>query len=279
MSIQLFILTRFNLLLWLRDKKGTKVRSREWLEHRFSLFEDYCFPSVKNQSCQDFIWIILFDSMTPDVFKKRIAAYQTDCPHLVPIYVEPENGRHFASVFRAEVMKRVDQRCTRVVTTYLDNDDALNINFIEDVQLRSEELADGTIINYNDGYQFFERGQYIMKLRHKKNHFMSVVERASSLKTIYGYGSHYYIDGREDVKTIHVQDRPMWCEIVHEKNMDNDAYFLRAKLARDRELLKRDFAIDAEVQTGLDKYLFCYLPRYVRVFFRRLKYFFLGRHW
>ena len=39
--LQHFILTRFNLLLWNKDKKGSKVRTIKWLEHRFALFEKY----------------------------------------------------------------------------------------------------------------------------------------------------------------------------------------------------------------------------------------------
>ena len=46
MTLQHFILTRFNILLWRKDKSGSPVRSREWLEHRFSLFERFCLPSL-----------------------------------------------------------------------------------------------------------------------------------------------------------------------------------------------------------------------------------------
>ena len=76
--LQHFILTRFNLLLWNKDKEGNKVRTMEWLEHRFALFENYCLPSIKNQTCQEFVWIVLFDSTTPDIFKNRIADYENN---------------------------------------------------------------------------------------------------------------------------------------------------------------------------------------------------------
>ena len=91
-DIQHFLLTRFNLLLWNKDKEGGKVRSMKWLDHRFALFERYCFPSIKNQSCQNNVWIVLFDSLTPEVFKDRIVSYQKDCPNLIPVFVEPEKG-------------------------------------------------------------------------------------------------------------------------------------------------------------------------------------------
>ena len=107
MELQHFLLTRFNILLWRQDKEGKKVRTTKWLEHRFSLFEKYCLPSIKYQTCQNIEWIVLFDSMTPDSFKERIASYQSECPQLIPVYVEPENGRYFADIFRKEIVKRL----------------------------------------------------------------------------------------------------------------------------------------------------------------------------
>ena len=130
-NIQHFFLTRFNILVWNIAKVGQKVRTMKWLEHRFSLFEKYCLPSVKSQTCQDFEWIVLFDSMTPDVFKEKISAYQKECHQLIPVFVEPENGRFFADIFRAEIVKRL--KAERVLSTYLDNDDALNVRFVEDI--------------------------------------------------------------------------------------------------------------------------------------------------
>ena len=103
MILQHFLLTRFNIMLWRQDKEGKKVRTTKWLEHRFTLFEKYCLPSIKNQTCQDFEWIVLFDSMTPDCFKGRIACYQKDCPQLIPVFVAPENGWRFAEIFQKEI--------------------------------------------------------------------------------------------------------------------------------------------------------------------------------
>lgn len=126
--IQHFVLTRFNLRLWHRDKSGSSVRTRVWLDHRFSIFERYCLPSISGQTCKDFTWIVLFDSKTPDEYKTRIAGYQNVCPQLIPVYVEPQNGRFFAQIFGEEVRKLMDPS-KRVLTTYLDN--VLKISNVE----------------------------------------------------------------------------------------------------------------------------------------------------
>ena len=278
-EVQHFILTRFNLLLWNKDKEGVSVRSREWLDHRFDLFEKYCLPSIEAQSCKDFIWIVLFDSKTPDDYKIRIGKYQSDCPQLVPVYVEPQNGRYFADIFRKEVLNRLSHQ--RVITTYLDNDDALSIHFVEDLQKRAGLLSDGIFINYIDGYQYYTDHNYLMQIHYLRNHFMSVIEEGNpaTLKTIYGFGSHYYIDKISGVRIEHIKNQPMWCEVIHDRNMGNDAYFLKAKMVKDKETLSHDFAIKEKVESGICLYLFRFLPRFFKTLIRRVGYRLYGRHW
>lgn len=115
----------------------------QWLDHRFSLFEKYCLPSVRNQTCQAFIWIVLFDSKTPEMYKKRIDEYKKTCPQMISVFVEPQNGRYFAEIFRREIVKRLDAK--RVVSTYLDNDDALHMGFVEELQQRALGVSDARL--------------------------------------------------------------------------------------------------------------------------------------
>ena len=272
-GFQHFILTRFNILLWNKSKDGRKVRTKKWLEHRFSLFEKYCQPSLKNQTCQDFEWIVLFDSMTPDSFKEKIEAYQKECPQLVPVFVEPENGWQFAEIFRKEIVKRLNAK--RVLSTYLDNDDALNVRFVEDIQQRASTVSDGTFINYDDGYQYYTDDKFMMRVHYPSNHFVSVVESGNpaTIKGIYGFGSHAIIEKMKGVKLECIKRQRMWCEVVHEKNVMNDAKILSVNMVRDDDLLRCEFAIDDIIKSGLGIYLFKFLPRYARTFVKRAKYF------
>lgn len=278
-ELQHYILTRFNLLLWNKAKDGRKVRSKKWLEHRFLLFEQYCLPSVKNQTCLEFVWIVLFDSTTPDCFKERIDCYQKECPQLQPVFVEPENGKYFAEIFRKEMVKRLC--ATRVVSTYLDNDDALTVGFVEDLQQRVRALENDSFIFYDKGYQYYTEGKYMMKICYPKNHFVSVVEEGdpATVKGVYGYGSHYYVNKIEGVKIEHVKSHPMWCEVIHEKNIGNDAYFINARMMRDENLLETSFGIQEKVRYGIGIYLFRFIPRYMKTFIRRCGYKLFGRHW
>ena len=237
------------------------------------LFERFCLPSIANQTCNEFEWIVLFDSNTPDSFKERIIEQQTNCPQLKPVFVEPEKGHCFAEIFRKEVAHRLSHGQGRVLTTYLDNDDSLDIHFVEDIQQRAMELPDGTFIYYTEGYQFFTDHKYLMKIHYPRNHFVSVLERGNpeTIKTIYGYGSHYYIDKIKGASIEYVNSLPRWCQVVHEKNMGNDAYFLGAKMINQKTLLIDDFGVQEEVKYGFGMYLLRFLPRYAKTFIRRCK--------
>lgn len=270
-EIQHFILTRFNLLIFNKNKEGEKVRTIEWLEHRFELFEKYCLPSVKNQTCKNFEWIVLFDSSTPESFKCKVEEYQKICPQLIPVYVKPEHGRYYAQIFRNEIVKRLNAR--RLLTTYLDNDDALNITIIEDLQRRILDIEDQTFIYYDDGYQFFTDYKYMMRIHYPRNHFDSYVEvgNPATVKSVFGFGGHYYVYKIKGARIEHIKNVRMWCEVIHEKNVGNDAYFLGAKMVRDRDRMKNDFAVDVTVRYGPGIYFFKFLPRYARTFVVRVK--------
>ena len=187
-GIQHFILTRFNIRIFTQDKNGKAVRTADWLEHRFEVFERYCLPSIAKQTCKDFEWIVLFDSETPSEYKEKLPGYREVCPQFIPVFVEPSKGRYFRQIFRETVVDRVNAE--RVLTTYLDNDDALSVRFVEDIQRRASSLLDGTFVFYTSGYQYFTEFGLMLHVHYKRNHFVSVVEAGypATLKTIYGYG-------------------------------------------------------------------------------------------
>ena len=122
----------------------------------------------------------------------------------------------------------------------------------------------------------------MMKIRYPQNHFVSVVEQgdSSTVKGIFGHGRHYYIDSIKGARIEHIKTKPMWCEVVHEKNILNDANFIiNTKMVRDKELLHRDFAVNEEVCFGIGLYVFKFLSRYMKTFIKRAKHRLFGRQW
>ena len=85
------------------------------------------------------------------------------------------------------------------------------------------------------------------------------------------FGLDYYIDKIKGAKIEYAKNLPMWCQVVHEKNMGNDAYFLGARMVKDAEVLKRDFALNETVKHSIWLYALRFLPRYTKTFLRRCK--------
>lgn len=100
-----------------------------------------------------------------------------------------------------------------MITTYLDNDDALNVDFVADVQAKACEVEDNTFICYPDGVQYFAGMNMLLKVHYPANHFISLVERYEddAVKTVYGYGSHAYIAEKSGLKVKYYANLLQWC--------------------------------------------------------------------
>ena len=100
------------------------------------------------------------------------------------------------------------------------------------------------------------------------------------MKGVFGFGEHYYIDTNAGASIKNILNLPMWCEVIHERNMINDANFLiGTKIIRDSERLARDFFVVEDVKTGFGLFVFEFLPRYLRTYVKRTRNFLFGRQW
>lgn len=256
-----FLLTRFNLPLWKIDKTNKTIDRKKWLEERMMIFETYCLPSLASQTSKDFTWIILFDKNTPENIKEKFKAYKDKCPQIVGIYVNKEAAWHFCEIF-IQIINRCLERTgfsdgDTILTTYLDNDDALNVRFVEDVQQCAEYSGNGTVINYDKGCQYFSKYDVLADVTYCNNHFLTVKEVISSkslhlgIRTCYGYGSHAFIEKKKMAKVCHIKtDIPMWLELVHNGNVINDVNikFHPHIRTNDPDTLKREFGLNKIVR-------------------------------
>lgn len=202
------------------------------------LFEKYCFPSVMAQDSDDFEWILLMDAGTPQWCIDRMDALKKICAGMKTVYVSRENSRHFAAVFK-EAVSGMKGDCERVITTYLDNDDAISRSFVREVRSAADKVRNGTVISFFRGYQYFCDIRMATMVEYPNNHFISLVESAEDPRTVFGYGSHISIDRLLAVRMI---DRPGWIEVVHGNNVDNDVKMtIHTTLVSDTESLAGEF--------------------------------------
>ena len=281
--IRHYILTRFNLKLWKTDRNQCSTRSDQWLSKRFELFEKYCLPSILKQSFKDFTWIVLFDEGTPDSYKQRYRKYSDVCPQFSPIEVPSVVGVHFVRVFQNAVLQdlvahNMNKTGCVVTTTYLDNDDALSFDFMEQVAQNTHVVEQDTFITMHYGLQYFEELNIANHVKYKNNHFITLIEMYhgnSRLKTVYGYGSHgnVYRHSQCAVIGINIKKQPSWVEVVHTTNAKNNVILHRwTSLATERLILKDRFGIDIELRKDARKIFYSmYLWRSVKAHMKYIK--------
>lgn len=205
------LMTRFNLAT---PGYESELRNQEgWLEERFALFEKICLPSVASQTKTDFSWIIYFDVDTPSPFKARVEELKKQFPfHAYYTHLFPSSG------WSRSIHEVLEPESDLVLTTRLDNDDALTSDHIERLHHAVEEnkfMLGG--YNFRTGYIISNRKLY--RLTHPRNAFFSwLAPTAEEIKTapaiqhmeLFQHGPVFQIEGDG-----------AWVQIVHGSNVSN----------------------------------------------------------
>jgi len=244
-----FILTRFNVRVAYADPE-TRL-DPAWLHHRFELFDRFCYPSVRNQSNHNFRWLVLFDSDTPHVFKEKIAKYAR-WNIFIPVYMDASNGER-RRITQQEIMNHMSCGVQRVVTTRLDNDDALHSRFVQTLQditssMNEDEVA---FINFTRGYIWHDSKLYLTE--QESNPFISMVEKAHDFQTVYCGVEHARLFTVAPIREVLIA--PLWLQVIHEKNVSNRVQGLRRPITA-----LRGFKIDNATPTQND-WLSCWIER------------------
>ena len=214
-----FLITRFNLKSaeWKVSRSGKQVLTDDWLKYRFYLFEKFTLPSVLNQSCTNFRWLIYFDIDTPDIYLKR-AIVLNEHPSISVFFIRGMN------VFLKEIISSIEQLKDPsklfLITTRLDNDDLIHRDFIKKIQ-ESFIPESGTLIDLRRGYQLNLEKNGKSSVRHFFDfytHYLSLIEYSLGFKTIF---SRIIDDWQLEKRVIVQHEHPLFIETVHGENLVN----------------------------------------------------------
>src|SRR5690606_34071114 len=124
----------------LATRLGIGVYDPAWFDYRLRLFETITVPSLAAQTSAEFTWMLEGDRRMPATARGRLERANAGLPRAVVLPVE------FKTDFRPAVVRWCRQRADQVgarhvLTTRLDDDDALRIDALERLQ---SEAADFT---------------------------------------------------------------------------------------------------------------------------------------
>jgi hypothetical protein len=217
-----FLVTRFNLKVAYACPE-TRL-DPAWLEHRFELFDSFCYPSVIGQSVHNFKWLVFFDADTPDRFKAKVAEY-SQWKNFVPEYIMADIEEYNDHMCRA-VLSHSSDAAQFIVTTRLDNDDALGICFVETLHeiLADKHDDEPECINFACGNVFDRLNCRLYLANTRSNQVISLIEKPYNLKTV-------YCVAHPDLCTVapvrEVMTVPLWLQVIHEKNAATSLYGVR----------------------------------------------------
>lgn len=205
------LLTRFNVrhAPWRADKRGNAVLTDAWLEHRFDLFDRYCFPSVAAQTCCDFRWLVFFDEATPEKQRRRLDRYR-ELASFQPEFVTEDS--------LLDVVRERAAGASTLITTRLDNDDAIHREFVARVQAQLP-VPRLELVNFFEGY--FAAGDRIVRVEHPSNMFISMIEPAGSepFRTVW-CSEHTKLDRLGPIRQV--TDISGWISVIHDRNLSNE---------------------------------------------------------
>lgn len=217
-----YLITRFNLNLYDKDKKSNSVKGVDWLGHRFELFEKFCLPSIVQQTCKDFTWLCLFNRNTPIQYCKKIETIASKYSFYVPLYLSQTETDNLNNFLIEYISSKLPSNKKVIITSRLDSDDALHCEFIQEVQAIAKlRVLNDFIINFDFGYQLITKMNFLFRINHLSNHFLTRIETdIKNFKTVMDF-NHMKAVVHAKIENVAMPQKPMWLEIIHERNVSN----------------------------------------------------------
>jgi hypothetical protein len=204
------VLTRFNIAI---GCASSELRlDSAWLRGRVSLFERFCLPSIAGQQGARFRWLVFVDEESPGWFKDKIASYRS---LVTPLYIE---GPATDTVLARRVAESGLVSSRYLITTRLDNDDALSRNHLATVQ-RAFRHQDREFLAFPFGLQWF-RG-HLYNVCWPTNPFLSLIEKVQEGNR---FTTAFCVphDRVREVESVRLLLRsPQWLQVLHSSNIFN----------------------------------------------------------
>lgn len=211
LTIDHAFITRFNVPT--PGREGL-IRAQEgWLKDRVELFERFCAPSVAAQTCQDFQWLVYFDPDSPAWFMDWLdkgAATRRFTP-VFRTSVSREDLRH-------DLRQATGGRGDVLLTTNLDNDDGLAVDFVRRVQ-DAVTSTNRTAMYLTRG--LIVKGSYTYLRKDPHNAFCSVAESWHQPVTAW---ADWHNRLGLSMAVVEVPGAPAWLQSIHDRNVSNTVH-------------------------------------------------------
>jgi hypothetical protein len=214
-----FIITRYNLAVpqWYEENENL-FESQKWLEKRNDHFLRFCYPSVINQTSNQFTWLIFFQSGT-EHFLKPVLLKLGAHSFIQPIFINGVN--ELEAYIYENIYKSICEETRKIIMTRLDNDDAIGSKFTYVIQKQARFLEGETILDFKNGLCLDLVSARLTQITFELNQFISLivdVDKFQFGRSIYSF-EHLTASKKYPIKQI--DSKNLWLQIVHDENQLN----------------------------------------------------------
>lgn len=210
-----YLVTRFNIR---NEGLGPEYfrphsRSPTWEAERMPLFENFCAPSVSAQINQNFVWLIFCDPNTnADIINRILSALKSITKYQL-IYVNDFQ----------EMLSQLHQITSQsiapyVITSRLDNDDAIGRSYISDVQ--NNFLPAGNVVlnllsgvNYHASLGVLTFNHYALR-----NPFISLIEETQTSDKMVSVMGFSHLHPMENMIVKNIKSKYSFWMTLHHRN-------------------------------------------------------------
>jgi hypothetical protein len=235
MNYSHFIITQFNLRNFPKSNNNDYENWLQWTRNRIEIFKDYCLPSVLNQDCKSFCWLLYFDADTPQEFTEFLNCLRS---YSFINICYSKGIEDFNSCYIEEVKKRTENSIKWVITTRIDNDDCLHKEATRIIQENFTEknkflisLASGYILNINDttlSHYYYPMSPFLSLIESNDNKMAGVFEKGhtkwDSLRLFIVKEIWLEFFHKRARETRFILKKPLWMQTVHGGNVSNSFY-------------------------------------------------------
>jgi hypothetical protein len=210
------LITRYNVESHAALKAGIDPFSPGWMEHRDRLFRRYCLPSVQSQTERGFDWFVMFHPATPRGFIEVIEGVG------IAVFARTTNEA-------LGIIQRDHNDANIIVSTRLDNDDAIAPDFMQHVRATIDDaLQNGFgsgqdfLVSYRNGIVAHAPSGRWRAHSQPSAPFLTLVEHlppGQSWLSVLGL-NHNEAPKLFPMISLDNED-PMWALMIHERNISN----------------------------------------------------------
>jgi hypothetical protein len=266
MNYSHFIITQFNLRNFPLSNNNDFDNWLRWTRNRILLFKEYCLPSIINQSCKEFTWLIYFDNDTPQEFN----GFLNELKSFSFISICYCKGiEDFKKNYINEVKARTGGSVEWIITTRIDNDDCIHKDAIKAIQGCFVEkhkylisLASGYVLNISDrtlSHYFYPMSPFISLIEIADNNIKGVFEKGhtewNSLRLFIFKEIWLEYFNKRGRRSRFLLKKPLWIQTFHGENVSNSFY-------RGFPILRRKALTDFSISYSTNKLSIIQIKKY-----------------